>query len=199
MSIELWLGTTNSGKINEFRNLFAGHPVQIKAASDLKVYSAPPETGSTFLENARIKAKVMKSLRPGLWVLADDSGLEVEGLGNMPGIHSARYAGPNASDAENISKLMKMVQIRTAMNRKARFVCCLVAYDPNGNEHVFQETLDGSISQKVQGKGGFGYDPIFIPEGESKTLAELPIATKNKISHRGKALRQLRTLILAPA
>lgn len=194
MSTALWISTTNQGKLNEFRNLI-GNQVEIHSVSELANYYAPPETGKTFTENARIKAKTLKALRPGTWVIADDSGLEVEGLGGLPGIHSARYAGDKASDGENVAKLLKMLQIRSPGNRKAQFRCFLVGYDPQGSEHVVEGTVAGTISTSARGKGGFGYDPVFIPEGKEQTFSELGIAVKNQISHRAKAIREFMRLI----
>lgn len=190
----LWVATTNQGKLNEFRNLLGGS-VELHSVGELKVYSAPPETGKTFEENARIKARTLKAMKPGEWVVADDSGLEAEGLGGMPGVHSARYAGEKASDAENVAKLLKMIQIRSAANRAARFVCVLVAYDPEGKEHVITGEVKGQISLTARGKTGFGYDPVFIPEGQDKTYAELGPAVKNQGSHRSRAIRELQKLI----
>ena len=192
--IALWISTTNQGKLNEFRNLIGGQ-VDIHSVGELTNYYAPPETGKTFVENARIKAKTLKALKPGTWVVADDSGLEVEGLGGLPGIHSARYAGDKASDGENVAKLLKMLQIRSPGNRKAMFRCVLVAYDPHGAEHVVEGTALGTIATTSRGKGGFGYDPVFIPEGKEQTFSELGIAVKNQISHRAKAIREFMRLI----
>jgi XTP/dITP diphosphohydrolase len=190
----VWISTTNQHKLNEFRNII-GVKVDIHSVSEINSYFAPPETGKTFAENARIKAKTLKALKPGTWVVADDSGLEVEGLGGLPGIHSARYAGEKASDGENVAKLLKMLQIRSPGNRKAQFRCVLVAYDSSGQEHVVEGTVLGTISTVSRGKGGFGYDPIFIPEGNDKTFSELGGAVKNQISHRAKAIRALMLLI----
>ena len=194
MPTKLWVATTNQGKLNEFRNLMA-NKVEIVGLQELKHYSAPPETGKTFEENARIKARSLKALRPGEWVVADDSGLEVEGLGGMPGVHSARYAGDKASDAENVAKLLKMVQIRTPTNRKAMFRCVLVAFDPDGQEHVIRGEVQGVITPTARGTTGFGYDPVFAPVGHDKTFAELGAATKNQISHRAVAIRELLALL----
>lgn len=194
MSTALWISTTNQGKLNEFRNIMGGL-VDIHSVSELPNYHAPPETGKTFTENARIKAKTLKALKPGTWVVADDSGLEVEGLGGLPGIHSARYAGDKASDAENVAKVLKMVQIRSAANRQAQFRCVLVVYDPSGTEHVIEGIVRGTISTTAKGKSGFGYDPVFIPEGKDQTFAEMGIAVKNQISHRAKAIREFMSLI----
>lgn len=189
--MDIWIATTNQGKLNEFKNILLSQGHKVHSVSELKVYSAPAETGATFEENARIKARSLRALKPKDWVVADDSGLEVEGLGGMPGIHSARYAGPKASDGENVAKLLKMLQIRSPKNRKARFVCVLVAYSPSGEEFVFEGIVDGQISEKLRGTSGFGYDPVFVPEGETQTFAELGLAVKNKLSHRARAIRKL--------
>jgi XTP/dITP diphosphohydrolase len=175
--VELWISSTNQHKLNEFRNIL-GQSVDIRSVSELKSYSAPPENGQTFTDNARIKARTLKAIKPGVWVVADDSGIEVEGLGGLPGIHSARYAGEKAQDRENVAKLLKMLQIRSPMNRKANFRC------------VF-----GTVTTNVRGTTGFGYDPIFIPENYDKTFAELGGAVKNQISHRAKAIRELMSLL----
>lgn len=197
--IELWVGTNNPGKLNEFRNLLSGK-VDIHSAGELKVFSFPKETGQTFEENARIKARALRAVKPGVWVVADDSGLEVEGLNGLPGVHSARYAGENARDSENIAKLLKMMQIRTPANRKAQFRCVFVVYSPEGKEKVIEARVEGTIATSVRGATGFGYDPVFIPEGESKTYAELGAAVKNQGSHRAQAIRQLLVLLSeAPA
>lgn len=194
MSTGLWVATTNQGKLNEFRNLMSAH-VQLHSLAELGYYSAPPETGATFADNARTKARTLKAIKPGEWVVADDSGLEVEGLNNLPGVHSARYAGENAGDAENVAKVLKMLQIRSPQNRKAQFRCVLVAFDPDGKEHVLEGVVRGQISTTARGKGGFGYDPIFIPEGHDKTFSELGGAVKNQISHRAIAIRELLSLL----
>jgi XTP/dITP diphosphohydrolase len=191
---QLWISTTNQGKLSEFKNIL-GDRVEIHSVAELGFYSAPPETGTTFVDNARIKAKTLKALRPGVWIVADDSGLEAEGLNGMPGVHSARYAGDKAGDAENVAKLLKMIQIRSAGNRKAQMTCVLVAYDPNGQEHVIQGVVKGQLATTARGKTGFGYDPVFIPEGQDKTYAELGAAVKNQTSHRSQAIRQLLRLI----
>lgn len=190
----LWIATTNQGKVNEFRNLM-GSTFDLHTVAELPVYSAPPETGKTFEENARIKARSLKAMKPGFWVVADDSGLEVPGLGGLPGIHSARYAGEKAKDAENVAKLLKMMQIRSPVAREAQFVCTLVVFDPEGKEHVIHGIVKGKISEKVRGTAGFGYDPVFIPEGNDKTFAELGLAVKNQLSHRASAIRQLAALM----
>ncbi len=191
--MELWIGTTNKGKLSEFTMLAAKEKpsLVLKSIKDMPSYFAPPETGKTFVENARIKARSMKAMKSGLWVMSEDSGLQVEALGNLPGIHSARYAGPKAADSENCAKLLKMMQIKAVTDRKATFICTIMAYDPEGNEHIFEGKLNGKISGKAMGTSGFGYDPVFVPEGQDKTLAELGPAFKLANSHRTQAFKEL--------
>jgi XTP/dITP diphosphohydrolase len=186
---ELWISTGNKGKLSEFKLLFERELPDFKIFSiaDLPTFSPPPENGQTFLDNARIKARSLKSVKNNVWIMADDSGLEVEGLGNLPGVHSARYAGPKASDSENMAKLLKMMQIRQVLNRKAQFKCCMVVFSPSGEEMIFNGEMKGQISKNTAGQHGFGYDPVFIPDGETKTLAELGAGFKSNNSHRAKA------------
>lgn len=190
--MKLWLATTNNSKIREIRALLEPMKIEVHTCSELDFYSAPNETGKTFEENARLKAKSLHSVVPKEWVLAEDSGLEVEGLGNLPGVHSARYAGPKASDAENIMKLIKMMGLKAANNRKAHFTCTMVLISPQNQESIFSGRLNGEITKGMRGTQGFGYDPVFQPEGETKTLAEMDLAQKNRISHRAKAINQLK-------
>ncbi len=187
--MQLWLATSNRGKLIEFQTLLS--KIEIHTQGELKVFSPPDETGKTFEDNARLKARALKSVKTGVWVIGEDSGLEVDGLNKLPGIHSARYAGPNARDSENVAKLLKMMALRSATNRKAQFQCCMVVYSPEGKEFVVNGQMTGNISEKVRGTDGFGYDPIFIPDGETKTLAELGLTRKNQISHRAEAIRKL--------
>jgi XTP/dITP diphosphohydrolase len=198
--MELWISTGNKGKLSEFKLLFNKElpAVRIFSTADLPTFTAPPENGQTFLDNARIKARSLKAMKPGTWVMADDSGLEVDGLGGLPGVHSARYAGPKASDSENTAKLLKMMQIRAVANRNAQFKCTIVAYTPQGEEWIFTGELKGTIGKAPTGQHGFGYDPVFIPEGETKTLAELGSGFKSTNSHRARAtmalIEKLKTL-----
>lgn len=189
--MEIWIASSNAGKIREFEQLFADMSVEIHGQNELSYYSPPEETGKSFEENARLKAKSLSAVKPNAWVVADDSGLVCEGLNGMPGIYSARYAGDNASDAENTAKLLKMIQLRTD-NRKAYFVCCLVCISPSGEEFVFEKELHGVIAKAQRGTDGFGYDPIFIPEGYEQSLAELGKVEKNKLSHRAQAIKSFR-------
>lgn len=189
--MELWIGTTNKGKLSEFKILLDGKipGLVLKSLSDLPTYVQPPENGQTFLDNARIKARSLKAMKPGHWVLAEDSGLEVTGLGGLPGIHSARYAGPKAADSENVAKLLKMMQLKAVMDRSARFLATLIAFNPQGEELIFTGEMKGTIAKTPAGQHGFGYDPVFIPEGETQTLAQLGAGYKNQHSHRTKATK----------
>jgi XTP/dITP diphosphohydrolase len=190
---QLWVATTNKDKFKEIKELLKELPIEVHAALELPAYSAPHESATTFEGNARIKARFLKAMRNEAWVLSDDSGLEVVALKGLPGVHSARYAGPNARDIENVSKLLKFIQLQTAGDdRSATFKCVLNLLGPNGEDQIFEGTLNGSISRDVRGKTGFGYDPVFIPEGETKTIGELGLAVKNKLSHRAKALREVK-------
>ncbi len=187
--MELWLATGNKGKVQEISALLDDIAIEIHTQDEMSYFSQPPEDGDSFEANARIKAKALHSMQSDSWTLADDSGLVVDGLGGLPGIHSARYAGPQARSSENNAKLLKMMQLRSMTDRKAHFHCTLVAIDPNGKEYVFQGLLKGEIAKAAKGDGGFGYDPVFIPEGEDRTVAELSYAEKIAISHRSKALK----------
>jgi XTP/dITP diphosphohydrolase len=187
--MEIWIATGNKGKLDEFKLSLKSLPnAQIFSQADLKNFSPMPENGDTFVANARIKAKSLKAMKPNTWIIADDSGLEVTGLNNLPGVHSARYAGPHARDSENVAKLLKMMQIRNVAPRTAQFKCVLVIYSPEGEEFVFDGELKGTIALKPTGLMGFGYDPIFVPEGETKTLADLGPGYKIQKSHRAVAL-----------
>jgi XTP/dITP diphosphohydrolase len=193
----IWIATSNKGKLGEFKLLLERElpGVSIHSLSELPNYYSPPESGKTFFENATIKTKSLFALKSDGWVLGDDSGLECAGLGGLPGIHSARYAGDKASDGENVAKLLKMMQIRGITDRSAQFVCSLVAYGPGGERQEFTGTLKGRIATKPAGQMGFGYDSVFIPDGEKQTLAELGPSYKIKHSHRSKATMAFLTFI----
>jgi len=189
--MELWIATGNKGKLEEYKLALKSLPdLQLFHQGEIKGFVPRPEDGATFVDNARIKAKSLRALKPNAWVLGEDTGLEVSGLNNLPGVHTARYAGPHASDSENVAKLLKMMQIRNVSPRTAQFRCVTVVYSPAGEEFVFEGILKGQISQKATGQMGFGYDPVFVPEGETKTLAELGPGYKIQKSHRAIALNQ---------
>jgi XTP/dITP diphosphohydrolase len=188
----LWIATTNKDKFKEIKELLKALPLEVHGAFELPHYSAPQENGLTFLENAKIKARFLKAMRPDCWVLADDSGIEANGLKGLPGVHSARYAGPRARDVENSTKLITQLRVQNVVDRSAQFRCVMVLLSPSGEEIVSEGILKGTISNDMRGKTGFGYDPVFIPENETKTIAELGLATKNKLSHRAQSLRTVR-------
>jgi XTP/dITP diphosphohydrolase len=189
--MELWIATGNKGKASEYKLLLKElGDVKIFTQADIPSFTPRPENGKTFLENAQVKTRTLKAVRPKVWVLGEDSGIEVEGLNGIPGIHSARYAGPKASDSENVSKMIKMMAMRPMANRNARFYCSTVVYTPEGEDWQFEGEMKGTIASKPAGLLGFGYDSIFIPEGQTKTLAELGPGFKNQNSHRAHAARK---------
>ncbi|PCJ49601.1 MAG: non-canonical purine NTP pyrophosphatase, RdgB/HAM1 family [Gammaproteobacteria bacterium] len=185
------LATGNKGKVREFRQLLSNQPFEIIPQSEFDV-SEVAETGLTFVENAIIKARHAAKIT-GLPAIADDSGIEVDALAGAPGIYSARYAGEDASDRDNLYKLIKDVENVERPNRTARFQCVLVfmrhADDPT--PIVCQASWEGTLLSDPQGENGFGYDPIFWLEANECTSAELAPDIKDKLSHRGQALRKL--------
>lgn len=190
--MKLFLATANRHKVEEFARLFAEAKLDAEVLSAAEAGGMPPveETGQTFLENARLKAKALRGRAPAdAWVLADDSGLEVKALGGEPGVRSARYAGADATDAGNRARLLQRLDRIEA--REARFVCVLVLFGPGGLEKVFEGSCPGRIVEEERGEGGFGYDPVFVPDGGTKTFAEEEAAEKDRLSHRGRALRKL--------
>lgn len=189
----LWIASFNSGKLKEFTSLFRNSDFTVKSAREFEFYRPPEETGETFLENATLKAKSFRPLvDDGDWVVAEDSGIEITALNSLPGVHSARYAGEKALDRQNNDKVFKMLAFKKTSDRSARYFCQIVALGPNGQKIEVSADCKGKIAlMPSNGKGGFGYDPIFIPEGLEKTMAELTPREKNEISHRGKATREL--------
>lgn len=193
--MEIVLATKNEGKLREFHNLLAGFKIIVKSLADFPEISDIKEDGNTFLENARKKARtVLEST--GKWALADDSGLEVEALGGRPGVNSARYAGKQGDYKANNEKLLGEMESVPDGKRGARFVCTLVLMSPYGKEWVTTGKCEGEITRELKGTGGFGFDPVFFVKGEGKTMAELPMEVKNRISHRGRALANLREILV---
>ena len=184
--------TGNMGKLREIREICQGLPFEITSLKDhFDPLPVIPEDGSTFLENARQKAQWVYS-RTGLWSLADDSGLEVDFLGGQPGVFSARYAGEHATDEQRVSKLLAACEGCPPDRRTARFRCVVVLHCGDNDEIVGRGTCEGRIGYAPKGSDGFGYDPVFFPSGYDRTFAELSALEKNSISHRGKALNDLR-------
>ncbi|EKD41891.1 MAG: Nucleoside-triphosphatase [uncultured bacterium] len=183
------LATRNIGKVRELKELL-GSKWQVQSLEDIGFTGEIEETGETFKENALIKARTLFK-KTGGFVLADDSGLECDDLAGAPGVYSARYAGPTASDEENNLKLIEQLMGIHDANRMARYVCALVLIKPDGLEFVVEETCEGLITFSPSGSGGFGYDPYFYLPEYKCTMADLPPDEKNKISHRGKALNKI--------
>lgn len=189
---KLLIATTNPGKVAEFRKLLAGLPIRVIGPEDL-TQAVPDciEKGSSFCENARIKARHWFN-HSGLASLADDSGLAVEALGGAPGIYSARFAGDGATDKDNLERLLERLHGVDQSKRGASFICCLALCRTNGSLVVFQGRCDGVILDHPRGGGGFGYDPVFYYPPLGKTFAQLDPEGKNRVSHRGRALQSLR-------
>ena len=196
VSKRLVVATANVGKLREFRSLLAGLPYELISLAELGLPS-PAETGSSFLENATLKAR-HAAASSGFAAVADDSGIEVDALGGAPGVHSARYAGADADDGANNAKLVRALRGVPGEQRRARYRCALVLIDAADAAPLTAEAAwEGFILDAPRGSGGFGYDPYFwLPELD-KTAAELTPDEKNRLSHRGKALRALREALLA--
>lgn len=183
---EIIFATHNSNKAKEIAALFEGICL-VKSLNEIQFTKDIPETGNTLKENAWIKASTIYK-ETGLNCFADDTGLLVEALDGRPGVHSARYAGPNAQAAENNQKLL--IELNHYTNRSAAFVT-VICLCLKGTYQYFEGRLEGNLLTELRGSGGFGYDPLFVPIGFDRTLAEMSLEEKNRISHRGKALRKL--------
>lgn len=194
MTARLVLATHNVHKVGELRAVLAPEirdldPADVVSAADVGV-PAPRENGVTFAANALIKARAIAQAT-GLPAVADDSGLAVDVLGGAPGIFSARWAGSHGDDAANLALLLDQLSDVPAEHRGAQFVCAAALVTPEGLEHVEEGVLRGTLATAPRGENGFGYDPVLVPDGDSRTSAELDPAEKNAISHRGKAFRAL--------
>jgi XTP/dITP diphosphohydrolase len=188
----LVLATRNPGKVTELRRILAEACLDVDLVTGDDVGELPevPETGATFADNALLKARAVAAAT-GLAAVADDSGLCVDAMHGMPGIFSARWAGRHGDDRANLDLLLGQLTDVPEERRGARFVCAAAVVLPDGREHVASGEVRGSVIRTPRGEGGFGYDPVFVPEGESRTTAELPAEEKDAISHRGRALRAL--------
>lgn len=190
---EILFCSSNAHKLREVREIL-GPEFLVHDISVLGPYEPPEETGSTFAENASLKAVAASQRWPG-WALADDSGLEVDALNGAPGVLSARYAGPGAGDRGNLDLLLQNLRHVAEKDRTARFRCTLALAREGRVLHVCHGTVEGVISLEPHGCGGFGYDPAFIPEGHHQTFGELPAEIKNSISHRRRALEKMRVIL----
>ena len=185
--------TSNADKLRELRRALPGWEI-----GPIGPHAFPGETGETFYDNALIKAGSARASAPsGTWVIGEDSGLVVDGLGGLPGIHSARWAGEGAGQAEWLAKLLSELEGIHGEGRRARYVSELVALSPDGVEVRGSGTLEGRIAEQPSGRGGFGYDPVFIPEGETQSVGELGDEWKAEHSHRTRAARALRRALEA--
>jgi XTP/dITP diphosphohydrolase len=193
-SPRLLIGTTSAHKLGELRQIFGSLPVQLVTLRDIGLDLDPEETGTTFEENARIKA-VAFAQASGLPALADDSGLEVDALNGAPGVYSKRYAGPDATDADRIALLLRNLGGVPDDQRTARFRCVMVLATPKEEVGTVQGTCEGRIVHAPQGSNGFGYDPVFLFPERGLTMAELSADEKNAVSHRGRAGAAARELI----
>ncbi|PIE21688.1 MAG: non-canonical purine NTP pyrophosphatase, RdgB/HAM1 family [Arachnia propionica] len=184
------LASGNPGKLAELRRLVAeaGLGLEVLGLGDFEPYAEPAETERTFEGNARLKAQAAAA-HTGLPAIADDSGLAVDELNDMPGVRSARWAGPQRDDLANLELLLRQLDGVPATRRGARFVCALVLATPDGHTRTWHGAMPGHINTAPVGENGFGYDPIFVPEGYEVTSAQLSASAKDAISHRGQAVR----------
>mgnify|MGYP001019374294 CR=1 FL=1 len=196
MQNTLLLATRNQHKQRELEELLNPLGIKVKSLADIPDCPEIEEDGQSFEENAIKKAR-LTAIYTGMTTLADDSGLEVEALGGQPGVYSARFAGEPGNDEANNRKLLRLMQDIPADQRQARFVCVVAISDPDGTTRTVSGVCEGQIAFEPRGTGGFGYDPLFIPTGYTRSFAELTAEEKNRISHRAKALQKLPRLFPA--
>lgn len=188
--MELLVATRNGGKLKEIRRLLGDLGIEVKGLDTFPELPEVEEDGETFAANAIKKAETVARLT-GLMTLADDSGLEVAALDGQPGVYSARYAGEQATDADNNRKLLAALEGVPAERRQGAFRCAMALARPGKETLVFHGRVEGILLEAARGEGGFGYDPLFLVKEFGQTMAELPLEVKNSISHRGQALRQV--------
>ncbi len=194
MAKTLLIGSNNRDKAKELAELLEGLPWDVKCLADFPPIEEPEETGATFEENACLKARYY-SKAFNVAVVADDSGLLVDALHGEPGVRSARYAGEPPDYAKNNEKLLENLAEALWHERTARFMCCAAFVEPGGEPHIEMGTCEGHIAMECFGKQGFGYDPLFVPEGYDCTFAEMKPAQKHALSHRGAAFRKIRAYL----
>ena len=191
---KLLIATNNAGKIREYRAILAGIPFVLTSLSEERIDVDFEEQGETFAENAVAKAQAYAKVS-GLLTLADDSGLEVDALGGAPGVRSARYAGEGATDADRIALLLSQLRNVPLAQRTGRFRCVIAVAEPGGEVAAVEGHVEGLIAEEPRGSQGFGYDPVFLLPELGRTMAELPPAEKNSLSHRAIAARAARGLL----
>jgi len=192
--LKLLVATHNPGKVREYRELLAGLPVELTWPGELGLELAVEESGETFRENAVLKATAYAQAS-GLLTLADDSGLEVDALGGAPGVRSARYAGPGATDEDRYRLLLRRMEAVPDGQRQARFRCVIAVVSPQGQVWTAEGICEGIIVREPRGSHGFGYDPVFYVPELGRTMAELPEEEKNRISHRARAALAIRPVL----
>ena len=192
--MELLVATLNEGKLREISKELAIPGLELLSPSDVGGFELPEETGDTFEANALLKARALTA-EFGKAAIADDSGLVVDSLGGRPGIHSSRYAGPECDSEKNMDLLLEEMKGMSAEDRRARFVCIVAVTAPMREPFFARGECEGRILEERRGSGGFGYDPVFLPDGFDRSMAELSLEEKNAISHRGRALRAIRPMV----
>ena len=194
--MKIILATQNQGKVRELQELLSDEDIEVLSLLDIPDWEDVEENGETFADNAALKARAAV-LRTGLIALADDSGLEVDALDGRPGVYSARFAGEPKDDERNNDKLLQLLEVVSDDKRTARFSCALVLATPDGEEFLTEGTVEGRILRQRRGKGGFGYDPLFFVAEFARTMAELNLAQKNKLSHRAQAFHKVIPILQA--
>lgn len=192
--VRVHLASSNTGKLREYADLVGNSAVALSLLPRFTEFEAFEESAATFAENAAGKALHFSRFSDEI-VLADDSGLVVPALGGEPGVRSARYAGPNASDSDRVEKLLRAMESKTGENRRARFVCIIAIARQGRVLAVVSDSAEGVISSETRGKNGFGYDPVFFFPKLGRTYAEISSEEKNRLSHRGKAFRKVLALL----
>jgi len=195
MQDKLLLATNNRGKVLEYRQLLGGVPFQLVTPAELGINTVVEETGNSFAENATLKATALAA-ESGLLALADDSGLEVDALSGAPGNRSHRYAGENATDEDRVNFLLSRLGGVPMAKRTARFRCVIAITTPDGLTKLCDGACPGFITFEPRGTNGFGYDPVFLLPSLNKTIAELTLAEKNRVSHRARAAEKARALLM---
>jgi XTP/dITP diphosphohydrolase len=194
--VKILFASHNPDKIRELENALQGLPLEVASARDYPDLIPPEESGTTLEENALLKARAAHQAT-GQLCLADDTGLEVEALNGAPGVHSARYAGPEQSYRRNLEKLAREMAAVAAGRRAARFRTAVALLFPDGSEWVVEGVCEGEIATAARGDGGFGYDPLFYLPELDKTFAEMSLSEKQSLSHRGRAMRKARAMLEA--
>jgi len=196
--VKALLATRNAHKADEVRRILASYDVELLTLSDVEGVPDVAETGASFVENALLKARAAASAT-GMLALADDSGIAIDALNGMPGVLSARWSGRHGDDLANLELVLAQIGDVPDLRRGAAFVCAAAAVAPDGSEAVVEARVDGRLAREPRGQNGFGYDPIFVPDGHVQTTAEMTAQEKDALSHRGKAFRELAPRLAALA